>query len=93
MGRRGMFSLCNFGRPYSRGVVASVIFSLNLASFVILLDSSKLFMKQTIRNEWKQEKTKARKHDHSWRPQKFFQVGNVDILFVIFKLLTISIPS
>ena len=44
MGRRGMFSLCNFGSAYSRGVVASVIFSLKLASFVILLDSSKLFM-------------------------------------------------
>jgi len=39
-----MFSLCNFGSPYSRGVVVSVIFNLNLASFVILLDSSKLFM-------------------------------------------------
>ena len=44
MGRRGMFSLCDFGSPSSRGVVASVIFSLKLASFVILLDSSKLFM-------------------------------------------------
>ena len=44
MGGRGMFSLCNFGSPYSRGVVVSVIFNLNLASFVILLDSSKLFM-------------------------------------------------
>ena len=43
MGRRGMFSLCNFGSPYSWGVVASVIFSLKLASFVILLDSSKLY--------------------------------------------------
>jgi len=44
MGRRGMFSLCNFGSPYSRGVVASEIFSLKLASSVILLDSSRLFM-------------------------------------------------
>ena len=44
VGRRGMFSLCNFGSPYSRGVVASEIFSLKLASFVILLDSSRLFM-------------------------------------------------
>jgi len=39
-----MFSLCNFGSPYSRVVVESVIFSLKLASFVILLDSSKLFI-------------------------------------------------
>jgi len=44
MGRRGMFSLCNFGSPYSRGVVASEIFSMKLASSVILLDSSRLFM-------------------------------------------------
>ena len=44
MGRRGMFSLCNFGSPCRRGAVASVIFNLKLASFVILLDSSKLFM-------------------------------------------------
>ena len=44
VGRRGMFSLCNFGRPYSLGVVASEIFSLKLASFVILLDSSSFFM-------------------------------------------------
>ena len=35
MGRRDMFSLCNFGSPYSRGVVASEIFILKLASFVI----------------------------------------------------------
>jgi len=27
------------------------------------------------------------------RPQKIFQGGNVDILFIIFKLLTISVPS
>jgi len=26
-------------------------------------------------------------------PQKFFQGGNVDILFFIFKVLTISVPS
>jgi len=40
--RRGMFSLCNFGSPYSRGGVASEFFSLKLASFVIVLVSSKL---------------------------------------------------
>ena len=44
MGLRGMFSLCNFGSPNSRGVVASEIFSLKLASFVILLNLSRLFM-------------------------------------------------
>jgi len=27
------------------------------------------------------------------RPHKFFQGGNVDILFIIFKLLTISVTS
>jgi len=27
------------------------------------------------------------------RPQKFFQGCKVDILFIIFKLLTISVPS
>jgi len=27
------------------------------------------------------------------RPQKFLQGGNVNILFMIFKLLTISVPS
>jgi len=27
------------------------------------------------------------------RPQKYFQGGNVDILFIIFKLLTISVRS
>jgi len=41
--RRGMFSLCNFGSPYSRGVVVSESFSLKLASFMTLLVSSKLF--------------------------------------------------
>ena len=51
IGRRGMFSLRNFGSPtYSRCVLrfsvslASEIFTLKLASFVILLDSSRLFM-------------------------------------------------
>ena len=43
MGRRGMFSLYNFGSRYSRGVVPSGIFSLKLACFVILLVSSKFF--------------------------------------------------
>ena len=37
-----MFSLCNFGSPYSRGDVASEAFNLTLASFVIFLVSSKL---------------------------------------------------
>jgi len=27
------------------------------------------------------------------RPQKFLQGGNVDILFIIFKLLRIGVPS
>jgi len=27
------------------------------------------------------------------RPQQLFNGGNVDILFIIFKLLTISVPS
>jgi len=27
------------------------------------------------------------------RPQKLFQMGKVNILFIIFKLLTISVPS
>jgi len=44
VGHRGMFSLCNFGSPYSRRVAASEIFNLKLASFVILLDPSRLFM-------------------------------------------------
>jgi len=41
--------------------------------------------------------TKKRKRESTiihWRAQKFFQrVGNVGILFIIFKLLTISVPS
>ena len=50
--------------------------------------------KQTICNEWKHESNKKRESTiiHG-RPQNFFQGGNVDILFVIFKLLTISVPS
>ena len=48
---------------------------------------------QTIRNEWKHEKTKARKQDHSWAPAEILPGGNVDILFIIYKLLTISVPS
>jgi len=36
---------------------------------------------------------KARKHDHSWASAEILPVGNVDILFIIFKLLTISVPS
>jgi len=39
---------------------------------------------------------KARKQESSIihrRTQKFFQGGNVNILFIIFKLLTISVPS
>ena len=42
------------------------------------------------------ESTKKRKRENTiihGRPQKFFQGGNVDILFIIFKLLTISVPS
>jgi len=42
MGRSGMFLLCNFGSLYSRGIVASEVFSPKLASFVTLLVSSKL---------------------------------------------------
>ena len=42
--------------------------------------------KQTIRNEWKYEKTKARRHDHSWASAELFPArGNVNILFIIFK--------
>ena len=41
-GRRVMFSFCNFGSPYSRGVVAYEFYCLKLASFVIILFSSKL---------------------------------------------------
>jgi len=40
--------------------------------------------------------TKKRKRESTIiheRPQKFFQVDNIDILFIIFKLLTISVPS
>jgi len=40
------------------------------------------------------KKTKARKHDHSCTSAEIFPGGgNLDILFVIFKLLTISVPS
>ena len=42
------------------------------------------------------ENTKKRKRESTIiheRPQKLFQGGNVDILFIIFKLLTISVPS
>jgi len=42
IGRRGIFSLCNFGSPCSRGVVVSEAFSLKLASLVSVLVSSKL---------------------------------------------------
>ena len=41
IGGKGMFSLCNFGSPNSRGV-ASEVFSLKLASFVIFLVSNRL---------------------------------------------------
>ena len=39
------------------------------------------------------KKTKARKHDHSWASAEVLPGGKVDILFIIFKLLTISVPS
>ena len=42
------------------------------------------------------ESTKKRRRESTiihGRQQKFFQGGNVDILFIIFKLLTISVPS
>jgi len=42
------------------------------------------------------ESTKKRKRESTiihGRPQKFFQGGKVDISFIIFKLLTISVPS
>ena len=42
VGRGGMFSLFDFGSPYSRDDVAYGFFSLKLASFVIFLVSSKL---------------------------------------------------
>ena len=37
--------------------------------------------------------SKARKHDYSWASAEIFPGGNVDILFIIFKLLTVSVPS
>jgi len=40
--------------------------------------------------------TKKRKQESTiihGRPQKFFQGGNVDILFIIFKLLAISVSQ
>jgi len=40
--------------------------------------------------------TKKRKRENTiihGRPQKYFQGGNVDILFIIFKFLTISVRS
>jgi len=40
--------------------------------------------------------TKKRKRESTiihGRPQKFFQGGKVNILYIIFKLLTISVPS
>jgi len=39
------------------------------------------------------ENTNARKNDHSWASAEIFPEGNVDIFFIIFKLLTISVPS
>jgi len=42
IGRRGIFSLRNFGSPYSWGVVASEVFSIKPASFIIFLVLSKL---------------------------------------------------
>ena len=39
------------------------------------------------------KKTKAIKHDHSWASAEILPGGNVDILFIIFKLLMISVPS
>jgi len=57
--------------------------------------------KRTVRNKQfvMSESTKVskkRKRESTiihWRAQKFFQGGNVGILFIIFKLLTISVPS
>ena len=42
IGGREMFSLCNFGTPYSRGVATSEVFIVKFASFVIFLVLSKL---------------------------------------------------
>ena len=40
------------------------------------------------------KKTKAKKPDLSWASAEIFPGGgNLDILFIIFKLLTISVPS
>jgi len=47
-------------------------------------------------NEWKHESRKKRKRVSTiihGRPQKFFRGGKVNILFIIFKLLMISVPS
>jgi len=39
------------------------------------------------------KKTKARKHDDSWTSAEILPGGKVDIFFVIFNMLTISVPS
>jgi len=39
--------------------------------------------------------TKKRKRESTiihGRPQKFFQGGNVDILYIVFKMLTFGVP-
>jgi len=75
----------------------------NNATLSAILDEQKFKIyclrerkKQIIRNEWKHEGNKKRKLESTiiqGRPQKIFQGGNVDILFIIFKLLTINVPS
>ena len=57
-----------------------------------------LFVLRTERNKQfvMSESTKKPKQESAiihGRPQKFFQGGNVNILLIIFKLLTINVPS
>ena len=56
-----------------------------LILFILQLKLKRTERNKTIRNEWK--------HDHSWASAEILPGGNVNILFIIFKLLTISDPS
>jgi len=69
------------------------IITSGLILFILQLKLKRTERNKTIRNECKHEKTKARKHNHSWASAEMLPGGNVDILFIIFKLLTISVPS
>jgi len=56
--------------------------------FVLRMERNKQFVMSE-----STKKTKARRHNHSWASAEIFPGGNVDILLIIFKLLTISVPS